>query len=813
MNLLLRYGAPVWVLLLVWPLHSSGQTVTPPPRVKKVEIKHVGPPAVSDELIKANIRVKQGDAYIRASVDDDVRNLYATGYFYNIRVADRIDPDGIVLTYILQGKPRLTAIKFEGNKKYSNSKLKKKLTSKEGAPLDERKLFVDSQEIQKMYQKAGYPKTEVKYVPSIDENAGTGTATFQIKESRKVKIKLVTFEGAQAFSQKTLRKQIKTRERWMFSWLTGSGVFKDEQFEDDRDKLKEFYQKKGYIDFEIKDVKFVMPTDRTMEIHFVIYEGNRYKVGAVTIRGNKLFGTNEITSGLKQQHRLSGKKTKVGEHGLEMDVGDIFTLDGLNKDIEAIEDFYGARGYIDVKQSSGMLKVIKIPNTETGTMDLEFQIEEGQKSYIEKIEIKGNTKTKDKVIRRELAVSPGEVFNTVRVKLSKTRLENLNYFSKVDMRDEPTDVPNRKNLTVGVEDKSTGNFTIGAGFSSVDNIVGFAEFTQGNFDLFKPPTFTGGGQKLRLRVQYGSERQDFLVSFIEPWLFNRKLQLSVDLYDRYLSFVSPDDLYDETRTGIRVGLTRALGSDFLIGGVSYTIETVGIINLAKPVAYTDTNGVVVATNEVPPSIQKEKGNALVSKFGASLAYDTRNNNTLPNKGQRTELLGELAGGPFGGEKDFYKLELNSAWFFKGFFEGHVFELTGRTGVAGGVNGAGSVPFYERYYLGGIGSLRGYKYRDVSPRDPGYKEPVGGDTFWFGSAEYSLPIIERLRFALFYDIGNVLSDSYDFDFSSYTDNWGVGLRLNLPIGPLRLDYGIPINHDKYNDGGGRFQFSVGYTRPL
>src|SRR5260221_7940301 len=212
-------------------------------------------------------------------------------------------------------------------------------------------------------------------------------------------------------------------------------------------------------------------------------------------------------------------------------------------------------------------------------MDLEFQIDEGQKSYIEKIEIRGNTKTKDKVVRRELAVSPGEVFDMVRVKVSKQRLEGLNYFEKVDLRPEPTEPPiaGHKNLVVGVDEKSTGNLTMGAGFSSVDAIVGFAEVYQGNFDLFNPPTFTGGGQKFRLRVQVGTQRQDYLASFIEPWFLGRKLSLGVDAYHRRLNFQSVNDLYEEVRTGGRVSLTRTLGSDFLLGSLSYTLENVGIL--------------------------------------------------------------------------------------------------------------------------------------------------------------------------------------------------------------------------------------------
>src|SRR6266849_4706339 len=228
-------------------------------KVAKIEIKHVGPQSVSDELIRSNIRVKVGDPYLRAAVDDDVKNLYATGFFYNIRVAEEMKPDGVWLTYVVQGNPRLTEIRFQGNKKFSEAKLRKKLSSKVAEPLDERKLFTDSQEMYKMYQKAGYPNTDVKYVLNIDENAGRGTATFEIKESPKIKIKDIEFVGATAFKQSKLRKEIKTRRHWMFSWLTSGGFLKDEQFQEDKEKLAEFYRDHGYIDFEIKDVKFDHP--------------------------------------------------------------------------------------------------------------------------------------------------------------------------------------------------------------------------------------------------------------------------------------------------------------------------------------------------------------------------------------------------------------------------------------------------------------------------------------------------------------------------------------------------------------------------
>jgi outer membrane protein insertion porin family len=543
-----------------------------------------------------------------------------------------------------------------------------------------------------------------------------------------------------------------------------------------------------------------------MIIRMLITEGRQYKVGAVEFKGNQLFATEEIRKWIRENKGLIQESSRGrgdrrtdsedrkwlndSQRDLRLSVGYTFTPRNLAKDLEAVRDFYGSRGYIDTR-----IVALRNPNTDKGTMDLVYEIEEKDKSYIEKIEIRGNTKTKDKVIRRELAVVPGEPFDMVRVNLSKARLEQMNYFEKVETQPEPTDVPSRKNLVMGVEEKNTGNLLMGAGFSTIDEVVGFLELNQGNFDLFNPPYFTGGGQKFRIRTQFGTRRQDYILTFIEPWFLGRKLALQTDLYHRELNFLS--DYFDERETGARLGLTRALGSDYLIGGVSYTLENIGITHVQP---------------NAPQVIKDEAGYSLVSKVGASLAYDTRNSATLPNRGQRTELLTEVAGGPFSGEKDFYKLELRSSWYFKGLREGHVIELIGRTGVVDKYGDTTRVPLFDRWFLGGMYSLRGFKYRRAGS-DETYQagEPIGGNTYWFGSAEYSVPIIERLRFAVFYDIGNVYARAYDFNFGEFLDNWGVGLRLNLPIGPLRFDYGIPIHTGKYTGDSGRFQFGVGYFR--
>ncbi|MGH7990551.1 MAG: outer membrane protein assembly factor BamA, partial [Limisphaerales bacterium] len=608
------------------------------PKIDRVDIQFVGPASVSEQFIRSNIRVKAGDIYLPNSTQDDIRSLYSTGQFYNIRVTTaQADDGGIILTFIVQARPRISEIKIEGNKKLSKSKLRKKITVKAGQPLDEEKLFTDVQEMKKLYEKYGYPDTQIKYVVDIDENAGRGSVTFQIKESPKIKISNIEFAGASAFTQKELRRQIKTKRHWMWSWLTGNGVFKQDQFDDDKDALTQFYRSHGYLDFEIKDVKFEHPAAGKMVIVFDVFEGKQYKVGTVKFSGNKIFSDEDIYKGLQYVHSYERLKGKLGPHGLPMDSGDVFTPDGLSKDATAMEDFYGGKGYINVQQGT-TLQILRIPNVDTGTMDLQFQINEGQKTYVEQINIRGNVKTKDSVIRRELAISPGEVFDMMRVKISKQRLEGLQYFDKVDMEPEPTDPPiaGRENLDINVEEENTGNFTLGAGINSDSGLVGFAEITQGNFDLFHPPYFTGGGQKLRLFIQVGTEEQDYELQFTEPWFLNRKLALGVDLYRHDWQFDSPHNIFDETRTGVGLSLKRALWSDFFIGTVGYTLEDVGIdLNsgfhgpINNPPNFTPRN--------VPNAILEQTGDHLFNRFSATLAYDTRNSNQLPNHGQRSEV--------------------------------------------------------------------------------------------------------------------------------------------------------------------------------
>jgi outer membrane protein insertion porin family len=806
-QLIRRFNIPLLLSTLLYTHVLWSQSF---PTVTSVQIQHIGPPAVSDALIRANIQVKAGDPLNRAVVDEDIRNLCETGFFANVRVFEDLKEDALNLIYFVQGKPLLTEILFAGNRKYSDKKLLKLISSQTGEPLDERRIFSDNQAILKKYQKAGFQETKVEYILSVNENLGQGTVTFEITESPKVRIKDVQFIGAEIFKQGKLRRRIKTRRHWFLSWLTGSGKLKPEVLEDDKDRLMDFYRNEGYIDFEIKDIAVDPVSPSRIIVRVIVSEGRRYKVGKVEIDGNEIFTDDEILKGFLSVNRKTIR--------LEMTEGEVFSPRKLLNDMQALDDFYESKGYL-TRQNEGNTRILahKLPNTETGTIDIKYEIEEGDQSFIEKIDIKGNVKTRDKVIRRELAVTPGEVFDMVRAKVSKYKLEGLDYFETVDVRVEPTDIPNRKNLVIGVEEADTANLVLGAGFSSIDSLIGFIEFTQGNFDLFNPPYFTGGGQKFRLRTQMGTRRQDYVMTFIEPWFLGRKLALSIDLYHRELEFLS--DVYDQSQTGARFGLTRALPYQFE-AGVSYTIENVGIDidNSYKAPRIIEGPG-RIQTNTGPrvsEEFLREEGDRLVSEIGFTLAHDTRNSVQWPNRGHRIELRTDLAGGPLGADTDIYRLELRTGWYFRGLFEGHILEIASRTGVVDKYSDTDRVPLFDRWYLGGQFTLRGYRYRDVGPKDR-FEEPIGGSTYWFGSIEYSIPIIERLRFALFYDIGNVYVDPYSFDRQNsgdpfYSDNWGIGIRLNIPrLGPLRLDYGFPITHDDTTGGSGRFHLGVGYER--
>ena len=752
---------------------AFAQSAGAPPtyHVGKITVKFIGNAIVNEQVVRANMQVREGGELDEAMIDRDIRSLYKTGLFEFIEVKREVLPNQIVnLVVEITPKFRVLAVRFEGNKAVKSRRLEKEVKSKPNTALDERQVKEDAEKLREYYQKSGYNQISVNYAIERDRSTGFGTVVFKIKEGAKVKIADVRFVGNTAIKAKRLKKEMETKKWWMFSWLTGSGRFKDEQFEDDLDKLRDFYREEGFLDVEIAPdkISYDYPSPTRLVITIRIIEGRRYRVGDIAFTGNKLFQSRLLRRVLRQR------------------TGAIFAPSKLDKDVERLEDFYGRDGYLETR-----VRLIRKPNIATGNIDIEYEVNESEKFHVESIVIEGNTKTKSTVILRELTLGPGDVFNSVRMKISKLRLENTRFFDDVNVSPQETNIPGRRNLRVAVREGRTGNLTFGAGFSSLERATVFAEVSQSNFDLFnRRSLFQGDGQKFRLRLQIGSLSSEALLSFEEPWLFQRELALGFNLYRQSSEYNST--YYTQIQTGIEVYLRKRL-FELVEGRLSYNY---GIIDIADVSA--DASSVILAN----------AGKHRVSRVGFQLLRDTRDKIINTTQGNRVEFNTDVAGGIFGGDDDYYRFEFRGAQYFPIFeTQGQVLSLLGRAGVIQNYGRSTDVAYYNKFYLGGPQSLRGYEYYDVSPRDE-FGEPVGGKSYGFFSAEYNIDIVSPIRFAIFYDAGFVNKGAYDFSPANYHDDFGFGLRLFVAGAPLSLDFGIPLTGEKAAKKGNQFNFNFG-----
>ncbi|MFH1067763.1 MAG: outer membrane protein assembly factor BamA [bacterium] len=751
---------------LIKPPSSSSEDSQRGSIVKEIVIEYIGPRSVAREVILSNMRTTVGQPYSATAVEEDIRSLYATGFFTNLRIYDEPMGDGVKVVVIVQPKQTVKEVIIKGAKHISDKAIKKKISGKVGETLNEQKASADAQTIRDYYQDKGFKDAKVEYKIDVDEKAGHSKVTYTITEGPKQIIRDIVFVNAKAFTQKQLRKVMKTRvENWLY-FINKSGKFKDEQFKEDLIKLRDFYFEHGYIDMSVKNVAYEKYGEDSLRIKITVFEGIPYQVGKLSFKGNTLFTEDQIRKRMKM---LEGK---------------VYSPQGLEADIKAIRDLYGEKGYIETEVGPE-----RQPNIESGKMDLVYQIKESAQFFLEKIVIQGNNRTKDKVIRRELALIPGDVYDTIRAEASKRRLENLGYFSKVDVTDRDTSVPSRKNMVVTVEEKRTGSVTFGVGFSTVDSVLGFVELQQGNFDIMNFPTFTGAGQKFRTRVQYGLKRKDFVVSLTEPWFLNQKLALGGDLFFNESNYLS--DVYDQRRYGGAIRLSRALNQFWTIG-LKYQLENIEIFNVDSTASTL---------------IKEEEGGRSKSSVLGSLTYDTRDSVFLSRHGEKIEFTAEAAGGPLLGQTKIWKLGAEAQKYFLLPYD-LIFAINGVTGIEGTHSGGERVPIFDRYFVGGSRSVRGFSYRAIGPRD-NTNEPIGGRTMGYGNLELTYPIMSRVRGAVFLDAGFNNSGVLDYSLADYEAGTGFGLRLDLPIGPLKLDLGFPIVYQPYNDATIKFHFDVGY----
>lgn len=752
---------------------QQAQAQTPVFKAGTITVKFVGTANVNEQIVRANMQVREGGEFDANMLDRDLRSLYRTGLFELIEFKQEAgEANTLNLVVEVTPKYRVLAVKFEGNQKIKSNRLEKEAKTRANLALDERLVKDDSEKLREFYQKAGYNQVSVTYSIDKDRVGGFGTVIFKIKEGAKVKISEIKFAGNKSIKPGKLKGEMETKRYWMFSWLTGSGRFKDDQFEDDLDKLRDFYRELGFLDIDIPQDKvlFDYPTPEKLVITVNVSEGRQYRVGEITFTGNKLF----TTTLLKRVSRLR--------------TGMVFVPSKLDKDTERVEDFYGKDGYLQTN-----VRILRKPNIATGNIDIEYQVQESEKFNVESIVIEGNTKTKSTVILRELVLGPGDVFSKVMMKISKLRLENTRFFEDVNVTDQETNIPGRRNMRIAVKEGRTGNLTFGAGFSSLERATLFAEVSQSNFDIFNRRSFfQGDGQKFRLRLQLGSLSSEAVLSFEEPWVFQKALALGFSIFRSSSDYNS--SYYSQVETGGEIYLRKRL-FELVEGRLAYTYKVVEIKDVSSSASSV---------------IQALSGNNALSEVSFQLLRDTRDKIINTTNGNRIEINTALAGGPLGGSKinNYYSLEVRGSQFFPLFeTQTQVLALIGRGGVIQNFGDSPDVPYYSKFYLGGPTTLRGYEFRDISPRDS-LGEPVGGKSYGFFSAEYSADIVSPIRFAVFYDAGFVNRKAYDFNPGDYADNFGVGLRLFVAGAPLSLDFGIPIKGPKDAKKGNQFNFSFG-----
>ncbi len=743
--------------------------------IAEVRIEQLGGRKVPEDQLRFQLRQKAGADFDPQAASEDVKRLYNTGLANTVSHTLSRDPaKGLILTYTVNLKPTVSKIVFDGNRKFTERELLGQLTFFAGEPLNDKLLTESANKLRSLYFDDGYYQATVQ--PLIDTaEDGSIVVTFKIDERLREKLDHVTFENNTVYSGLKLRYSIANQPWPVINRLFDFGLLNKSEIDADKARLRTLYWEKGYLDFTVKDVT-VTPDPEDPEyvnLNFVLDEGVPYTVTGTAFSGNSVFTAEELAPLVV----LAADK--------------VFNSLDEDASVKNILDYYGSFGYADAN-----VKATRRPNFQNKTLDVVFEITEGRKYKIDKIDITGNKLTKEKVIRRELAVMEGDPLDTGRVEASRQRLLGMGYFSKVEATTQAGLDQNSRRVVFDVEEKDPYSFRIGGGFSDSDSLAGMMEFSNNNFDITNPrDLFRGGGQRFRIQAIVGTERYNFNVDFTEPWLFDQPLRYDVSGYGNYVEYQH----WDEERIGIKNSLTRRIFEfidPFNTATVGYKFEYVGVRGIAKDAsAYLRSLGTF----------------DLVSEFSAMLNRDTRDNLLDPTSGYQTSLLGAVSPKGLGSTESFYRVEARGSYYTNFLDKALIWHLGAHAGAIDTFNGS-EVPLYERYFLGGGESLRGFPYREVSPVDSnGYN--IGGNSMFVVTTEITHPIWSFIRGAVFCDAGNVWGDAYNFNMHGINVGAGYGLRIKVPMlnAPVRLDLAYPIvNNQDDLDSKLRFHFNMGFT---
>ena len=704
--------------------------------------------------ILRHIKSQAGERYTPELLREDIKGIFQMGYFDDVQLLVTDSGKGKEITFQVTEKAVIGQVLFDGEKEIEQKEIKEVCSVSPNTIINTKEVQSSVENIRKLYKDKGFYQTTVNAKLSYTDNDKVNV-TFVISEGVKAYIRGIRFVGNTAFTEKELRKEMTTAEKGLFSWFTESGKLKRDLLEQDRSRLGALYHNHGYIEARISEPTVINEGD-SLFITFDIVEGDRYKVGSIDITGDLLEEKNDLLA--------------VVELGKDQ----FFSRKTLRDDVMRLADRYAEKGYAFAEVTPSLEK-----NDADKRMDVVLNINKGNLIHVNRITIKGNTRTRDKVIRREMQVKEGDILDASAVRKSSEKLQRLEFFEEVNIAPEPTTQEDVMDVVVDVKEKATGTFSVGAGYSSVDNLIFMGEISEHNF--------LGKGQRVALQANVSGRSNRYNFSFTEPHLNDTKLLFGYDIYNWAREY--DDFTKDSTGAALRFG---------------YPIWNKWILGWGYGLDDTKLSDV----KEYASQIIKDSMSIETTSFvKVGLTKDMRDKLNDPSKGWLTTYSIKQAGGPLGGDSAFTKYEATSGWYYPLPWS-TTFHVKGSIGYVM-ENEDRKLPVYERFYLGGLNTMRGFDNGKVSPLDPVTLERIGGEKMWYGNVEWIFPLVKEagLKGVVFFDMGNVYDASDSWDFGDLRYSSGLGVRWMSPMGPLRLEWGYNLD-PREGEKQGVWDFSIG-----
>jgi outer membrane protein insertion porin family len=730
------------VAAVIWaPVFQDTAVANNAPLVKEMQIE--GLMRISWDVVNQEISQQLYAPLSPDTVSRDIKAIYELGYFEDVRV--EVDPfeGGVRLVYIIKEKQSVRRIEHFGNKKVKDDDIELEITISPGSIADTMLITDNANSIKALCEEKGYPlAVVVPVIREIDENHVL--LTYQINEGSKINVRDIDISGNKEISDRKIKKIMDTAERGIFSWLTGKGRYKKDVLAADVTKIMDMYHDKGFIQASVSEPKVSIDKDKKRaRISIDVAEGDRFTISSLKFEGNEVYSDEELLEEVKSTP------------------GDLISKKIIDKDVAKLMDMHSTKGYALV----GIHPDLSV-ETRGKTVDLTFIINEGDIYSIGRINISGNQKTRDKVIRRELRISEGDTFDISLLRRSYETINNLGFFDNVELKPSPHLQTKTLDLDIHVEERSTGSLNIGMGYSTVDQFVGMVDIVQANIG--------GTGRYAKTKFEFGSKSTLYELSYRDPWLFDKPVSLSTSLYNSMRKY----DSYRKRSTGFTLGLGKRW--DYWSIGTTYRFEQATIFDVEERASIFT---------------QSQEGSTITSSITPAITRDTRDNRLYPHSGSLNTLSLTYAG--LGGDNKFLQLNFNSTWLLPVTERSH-FSLRGRYGKGIGIFGE-ELPLYKRYVVGGPTTVRGL--REVGPTDDN-DFYIGGKEKMIFNVEYIFPLVDELRLQgeIFYDVGTAYDNISDL---SMRDSAGIGVRWGSPLGPLKFDFILYPKDPDY-----KWEFSLG-----